>query len=308
MRETARITAGDLAAEIVPSLGGGLARFDLIRNGSAAPLFRPWPDAGTDEPVRLACFPLVPWSNRISGGGFHYGGRFHPLAANFAGDPFPIHGNGWTSPWTVTAKHASRVVLELLSEGPGPYRYRGALDYALDPRGLSMRLAVTNRAEMALPFGLGFHPWLPRTRGTWLRAPAATVWLEDSRYLPTGSAPVTVREDWDFSLPQMLPPSWVNNAFTGWNGRATIEWHDRGLALDVEAGEGLNTYLLYSPNREADFFCFEPISHLVDAHNLPGGPAANGLVVLAPGEELSVSCRFSPHESFEDDRQSRLSP
>jgi aldose 1-epimerase len=294
MRETIGIAAGDLAAVIVPSLGGALARFDLIRDGAPLPLFRPWPDAGTDDPGRLASIVLVPWSNRISGGGFEFGGRFHPLAANFPGEPFPIHGIGWTSSWSVTARSAARATLELLSDGPGPYRYRAVLDYALDVSSLTMSLSVTNEADIALPFGAGFHPWLPRTPGTQLIAPAASVWLEDADHLPTGSVPVSTREDWDFSLPQTLPPGWVNNGFAGWNRRATVEWRDRGLALDIAASNRLNTYVLYSPGREADFFCFEPLSHVVDAHNLPGGPAANGLAVLAPGETLSASCRFSP--------------
>lgn len=307
MRETVAISAGSLRAEIVPSLGGGLARFDLFDREST-PVFRPWPQGGTDDPNRLACYVLVPWSNRISGGGFRFRERFYRLEPNFGAEPFPIHGNGWTSAWQVTEAAASHVSLKLVSDGPAPFRYDASLAYSLDVSTLTVSLSVTSRADTPLPYGLGLHPWLPRTEATTLQALAGIVWLEDSRHLPTSSAPVQSREDWDFSLPQMLPPGWVNNAFTGWNGRATIKWHDRGLALDVEASEGLDTYLLYSPNRHADFFCFEPMSHLVDAHNLPGGPAANGLVVLAPGEELSVRCRFSPHESFEDDRQSRLSP
>lgn len=291
--ETVGIAAGDLAAVIVPSLGGGLARFDLMRDGAPVPLFRPWPDAGTDDPGQLASIVLVPWSNRISGGGFSFDGRFHPLAANFAGEPFPLHGNGWTSPWSVTARSAAHASLELLSDGPGPYRYRAVLDYVLDPHGLAMGLSLTNQADIALPYGAGFHPWLPRTPGTRLTASAATVWLEDADHLPTGSAPVGTREAWDFSQPQTLPPGWLNNGFAGWNCHAAVEWRDRGLALDIAASDRLNAYVLYSPGREADFFCFEPVSHVVDAHNLPGGPAANGLAVLAPGEDLSVRCRFS---------------
>ena len=56
----------------------------------------------------------------------------------------------------------------------------------------------------------------------------------------------------------------------------------------------LRTYILYSPGRDASFFCFEPVSHVVDAHNLPGGPEANGLAILAAGEIVEVSCRYCP--------------
>jgi aldose 1-epimerase len=294
MHETVEIAAGDLAAAIVPSLGGGVARFDLKRDGSSVPLLRPWPDSGTDDPNQLGCYVLVPWSNRVSGGGFKFGGRFHPLLANLAGEAFPIHGNGWTSRWTLTGKSGAHAALELASEGPGPYRYRATLEYLLDPDGMVMRATIANQGDIALPFGAGFHPWFPRTPATRLCAPAASVWLEDSDHLPSGTQPVSLREHWDFSLPQALPQEWINNGFTGWNGRARIEWRDRALALEIEASPPLTTYILFSPGKSADFFCFEPVSHVVDAHNLPGGPTANGLVILGPGKELSVSCRFRP--------------
>jgi hypothetical protein len=41
MRATVAISAGDLYAEIVPSLGAGLARFDIIRDSGHEPIFRP---------------------------------------------------------------------------------------------------------------------------------------------------------------------------------------------------------------------------------------------------------------------------
>ena len=56
----------------------------------------------------------------------------------------------------------------------------------------------------------------------------------------------------------------------------------------------LSTYIVYSPSDKADFFCFEPVTHPVDAHNLPGGPEANGLSILAPQEAVSATCRFRP--------------
>ena len=130
MRETVAISAGDLCVEIVPSLGGGVARFDAIRDSRREPIFRPWPGQGTDDPNSLAAYVLVPWSNRISGGGFDFDGKFHPLEPNFPPEPFPLHGNGWTSEWALVERTSDRAVLELASEGPGPFRYLSKLTYA----------------------------------------------------------------------------------------------------------------------------------------------------------------------------------
>lgn len=292
MRETVTLAAGRLRAEVVPSVGGGLARFDRVDATRVLPVLRPWPEGGSGDPNRLASYPLVPWSNRISGGGFAFGGKFHALAANMAGEPCPIHGNGWTSPWQVEVADRTSVSLALASDGPGPYRYAATLAYRLDPEGLVMTLSVTNRAERTLPHGLGFHPWLPRTAATRLTAPATGVWLEGPGHLPSGTAPVALPEAWDFSAPRPLPAGWVNNGFAGWTGRARVEWPDRGLAIAITASSALSTYILYSPDETADFFCFEPVSHPVDAHNLPGGPTGNGLVLLPPGARLAVDCRI----------------
>jgi aldose 1-epimerase len=297
MRTALRLAAGSLAAEIMPSLGGGVVRFDLLREGQRIELFRARPNGGTDDPGSLGLYVLVPWSNRISGAGFSFGGVFHPLVPNIAGEPCPIHGDGWLSPWRVSSADDRGVRLEHEADGPGPYRYAAALDYTLDTDEMTIRLAAANRSTIALPFGLGFHPWLLRTPGTRLMAQAKSVWLEDARHLPTERVAVASRAEWDFSSFRSLPVDWINNGFTGWNGRATILWEDRAMALDVEAEPPLSTFILYSPSADAPFFCFEPVSHAVDAHNLPPGPEAHGLVVLAPGEVLAAKCRFRVREA-----------
>jgi aldose 1-epimerase len=294
MRATVRLSAGSLSAEIIPALGGGVARFDILSCGQTIELFRASPPAGTDDPFALGLNVLVPWSNRISGGGFKFEDTFHALLPNAEGEPCPIHGDGWLSAWRVSSNDDRCIRLEHEAAGPGPFCYAAVLDYELDADGMTIRLAATNRAAIPLPFGLGFHPWLTRTPGTQLKAPADSVWLEDTRHLPTERVPV-VRQ-WDFSSFRPLPANWINNCFVGWDGRATILWEDRALALDVEARPPLTDFILYSPSAEAPFFCFEPVSHAVDAHNLPPRPEAHGLVVLSPGKTLCAECRFRVRE------------
>jgi aldose 1-epimerase len=293
MRATIRIAADSLVAEIIPSLGGGVARFDVLRGGRRIEVFRAWPEGGTDDPNRLGLYVLVPWSNRISGRGFSFAGAFHELLPNAAEEPCPIHGDGWLSSWRVTTSGRLSVSLEREADGPGPYRYAAVLDYVLDSEGMTIRLAATNLAAIALPFGLGFHPWFPRRPATQLMAKAELVWLEDSQHLPTEQVAVVSRPEWDFSSFRSLPDRWINNGFVGWNGRAAIRWEDRALALEVETRPTLSYYLLYSPAADSSFFCFEPVSHAVDAHNLQPGPEAHGLVVLTPGTTLSTECRFN---------------
>jgi aldose 1-epimerase len=295
MRAAVQLVAGPLTADIRPSLGGGVARFDVLREEKRVEVFRGCPEGETDDPGKLGLYVLVPWSNRISGTGFTFGGVFHSLTPNIADEPCPIHGDGWLASWRVSHNDGRRLRLEHEAHALGPYRYDATLDYTLETNAMTIRLTATNRATLVLPFGLGFHPWLPRTPGTRLQVDAESVWLEDARHLPVKRVPVKSCPDWDFSSSRSLPAGWINNAFTGWNGRATIIWEDRGLTLDLEARSPLSTFILYSPSADAPFFCFEPVSHVVDAHNLSPGPEAHGLVVLVPGATLAAECRFRVH-------------
>jgi aldose 1-epimerase len=288
------LTDGVAEATVAPDLGGGLVSYDLLGAAGRAALFRPCRDLSRAGPFDLANNLLVPWSNRISGGGFYFGGRFHPLEPNLPGEPYPIHGNGFSNPWSVESASAERVELSVTSNGPGPFCYEARATYALDAGALKMRLWVRNIGNEALPFGLGFHPWLVRTPQTLLLAKAQQVTLENSDHLPVGQASVPSRPEWDFATPRALPVAWINNAFLGWDGRARVLWSERGLALEIVADPPLSTYIIYSPTGDSDFFCFEPVSHLIDAHNLPGGASAGGLIILAPQETMLVTCQFRP--------------
>ena len=292
--DTISLADGVAEVVIVPGLGAGLARYDLVAHGRREPLLRPCRDLSRAAPFDLASILLVPWSNRISGGGFAFGGRFHPLQPNLAGEPMPIHGNGFSSAWTTVEASAVSACLALNSDGPGPFMFEAVVRYSLERGTLGVALKVTNRGPVALPFGLGLHPWFPRTPGTTLQARAAVATREDRLHLPNGQIAVASREEWDFSVRRRLPERWVNNDFSPWDGHAEIIWSDRGLRLNIAAEGDLSAYILYSPASDADFFCFEPVTHLVDAHNRAGGPEANGLAILDHGDCLAIGCRFVP--------------
>jgi aldose 1-epimerase len=285
------LRSGDLRLVVLPELGGGIARFDLVRSAGPVPVFRSW-DGISADPNALGCYVLVPFSNRISGGGIEAGGRFWPISPNLSGEPFPIHGSGWQRPWTVVDARDDAVALTLEGDDPAPFAYRAHLTYELIGRRLRAGLEVTHLGDLALPYGLGLHPWLPRTPLTTLQAACDAVWLETPEHLPDRCVPIAERPEWDFSLARALPPSWINNGLVGWDGRARIRWPERGLGLDIEASAALGTCIVYSPGAEADFFCFEPVSHAVDAFHLPGGPEAHGLRILEPGDEMAITCLF----------------
>lgn len=275
---------------VAPELGGGIAAFEALTPAGPVNVLR---DRVADSgALGLGQNALVPFSNRISSQGFFFAGSFHPVAPNLDGEPYPIHGDGFQRSWKVVDAHANRVRLDLERGHIGPFLYRASLSYTLNGEGLLSRLEVTNRGP-SLPFGGGFHPWFPRYRDTRLSFRAEGVWLEDSRHLPTEWHPLDKVPDWSFTPARELPPSLINNAFTGWDGHALIVQPELGIRIGIEAAAPLDVAIVYSPDGAADFFCFEPVSHPVDAHNSDGLP---GLRPLEQGETMEMEMLVRWHE------------
>lgn len=285
------LSDGVAELDILPERGASIGRYELIGDGTRHPLFVPTSFGRGGQAGNLAAILLVPWSNRIGGGGFGYDGDFISLAPNVEGEPLPIHGNGFQLPWVVEQEQPDSATLSLDSDGPGVFRYFGRVIYALSNGGLRITLSATNGSDQRLPFGLGFHPWLPRTPRTRLAFTSREVWLEGDRHLPASVLDVYRYARMDFSEPRSLPIDWINNAFGGWNGAAEIAWPDRGIGLRISASEELQYCVVFSPDSNAAFFCFEPVSHPVNAHNQPGLP---GLRTLEPGETMEAWCQFEP--------------
>ncbi|HVE08234.1 MAG TPA: aldose 1-epimerase [Paraburkholderia sp.] len=278
-----------LRLDVAPRLGGGITRFDWRSDGNLVPVFRRCRhvNAQTDA-NELACYALLPYSNRIGGGRFSVGGRTVEVPCNRAGEALPLHGDGWLAAWQVadTDQHSVRLTLDH-SHGK-PYAFRATQIYALDGPTLAITLEVENVGRDMLPFGLGVHPFLVRDADTQLAAAASGLWLSGDDWLPVRHVPVPPA--WQFGVAYPLPATLVNHAFTEWSGRATIVWPKRRLSLTVSSNT--DYYVLYTPTGK-DFFCFEPVDHPINAMNLPGGAAEHGMTMLSRGERLSRTFRFT---------------
>jgi aldose 1-epimerase len=290
---TVTLATPQLRLDIAPSLGGAITRFDWRGNADApTPIFRRAASvlAGTD-PNTLACYPLVPYSNRIGGAQFTFGGRRVEVPRTRSDEALPIHGDGWLQPWRLVRSDDRCAMLVLDRSHGRPYAYRAELAYMLDDSTLAVSLSVENAGSEPMPFGLGLHPFLSRDAKTHLSAAAAGLWLSDEQWLPVRHVPVPPA--WQFGVAYPLPDALVNHAFTEWSGHAAVVWPARHLCLTIAANA--DYYVLYTPPGK-DFFCFEPVDHPINAVNLPGGADAHGMTPLVPGERLSREFRFTVTE------------
>ena len=196
MGDTLELGDGRWNVRVAPSLGGSL----LACTFDGVSVLQPVAQASVAgrPPVRSCHFPLIPYSNRIENGRFSFDGSSVQLGQNVAGSPHALHGNGWQAEWQVTERRDADCALTYLHEpSPGwPWRYRGRQTIAVAGDALRLTLAIENCGPAAMPCGLGFHPFLPRSGDPRLEFEAAQVWNGAADAFPT--ARIDVPEALDF--------------------------------------------------------------------------------------------------------------
>jgi aldose 1-epimerase len=242
------------------------------------------------EKVLDACsFPLVPFVNRIRSGSFHFRGRETRLRPNMAGDPSPLHGQGWLNPWTVEEADKRRTVLGYRHEaGEWPWVYDARQELALDEGGFTLTLSCRNLDQQPMPCGLGQHPYFPCGPETRIDTRVTDAWTVDEHVLPV--AKVAAEGKYDLK-DRLVCGQGLDNGFGGWGGEARMT--DRAWPYEVRlSSSDARFFQLYSPP-EGGIFVAEPVTHANAALNTPEEQWRElGLKVLEPGEEMSLRMRL----------------
>jgi aldose 1-epimerase len=281
--------------ELIPALGGSIAgcrwrhpsgsSIDLLRPASAASLAT----AGVNA---ASCFPLTPFSNRLRDGRCNFRGREIVMPRNTP-RPHVEHGHGWQRPWTVTDAARDIATLTYRHEPNGwPFAYEMRQTFRLDGNALAIELRARNLGPDPMPYGFGLHPYFPFTPGCRLTARVAGMWETDAEVMPTRLVALPAR----LTLPTGCAVAGMNldNGFTGWDGRAVIDWPEWNTRLTMAATAPLRFLVLYTP-AGGDHFCVEPVSNCTDAFNLAGqGRIDTGMLVLESGQEIVARVTFAP--------------
>jgi aldose 1-epimerase len=301
------LTAGALRAQIAPDAGGSIARFDGTWDRGdqqgRVDWLRPASEQGLADrdPLAMSSFPLVPFCNRIRDGRASFEGREIRFPPNnpSAPSPHPLHGLGWRRAWSVAEsdeRHAS-LRLEVAASEAWPWAFEAAQRYELSPERLAVTIAITNRDTVAMPAGIGHHPYFPHTPGTKLTSPTSGMWLADAEVMPTELARTDEVERLREGV--VLSELDLDNNFVGWEHRALVEWplDARGprRSLLMQAQPPLDDFVLYCP-AGAPHFCAEPVSQCTDWLNLlpQYGAGPLGGARVAPGETLEARFTLTP--------------
>lgn len=301
------LEAGRLLARVRPDLGGGVSEFSVLGpDGTAWPLLRrAAPDAGHFN--ELACYTLAPWSNRIAGAAFGFGGRAHRLRPDWP-DGTAIHGAVKDLPWRVVDRTPVSARLRFDGrEGEGvnfPFPFACEARYELDGGGLTIGVRIVNTGAGSMPAGCGFHPFF--VRRLWDERDRVEVRLPVSGRYPTeGMIPTGAAEDDAVArglrrggaLEEVAGGAELDDVFAGFAGPAEVRWPASGVRALIDHSENLGHAVVYSARRGGEWlpwFCVEPVSMVNDGFNLQArGEPGTGVRVLEPGGAMDARFRLA---------------
>ncbi len=265
--------AGALRLALRPDLGGCIAG---LWHGDT-PVLRSVEPAALTASRPSACYPLLPYSNRLGYRKFRWKGHDYTTAANFGDSPHSVHGVGWLRPWEIVSSSVLEVVLRYRHEGDAdwPFAFEATQYFTLTPQSMSVQVVFTNTAEVSQPVGLGWHPYFPKRARSRLHIELSDRWDSDATQLPTRKV---AQPGIDSDVSHLS----FDNCFEGWTGPARI----RDEKFSLQLSSSLDHLVVFTP-QDKDYFCVEPVSHVSNAIHM-ADPAAHGLRTLAGGESFEA--------------------
>ena len=256
--------------------------------------------------------PLIPWPNRLRDGRYTWEGSDHQLDISEPARSNAIHGLVRWRNWDVHAREPARVVLGHVLHGqPGyPFMLGLELEYALDPRGLTVTTSAVNIGPDPCPYGAGMHPYLslgaPSIDSAILTVPAACRLLADERAIPIGEAPVGgdphASSELDFRSPREIGDARIDDCFTdldctaGGDVRIELCAADESRRLGVWMSPEYRYVMVFTGDtlavdRRRRGVAIEPMTCAPDAFR-----SGAGLVRLEPGERHVASWGIHPSD------------
>lgn len=281
---------GNLRLRIDPQIGGSIVDFSAKLGDRWIPIMRRGKEPLTKS-SNASGFVLIPYSNRLRDGRFSFDGKSYQLRN---AEKHAIHGDVRDRPLRVLEGSEDRVVLGFRSDEVSdlnfPFPFSAKMIYALEGFELSCRIELVNVGTESMPAGCGFHPYFNR------RLPGSTGEVElqikvsgvypGETPLPEGPA-ITIAPQQDFSTQRPLDVV-LDHCFAGWDRQAVIEWPGSGLKAHIQAEQGMEHVILFSPEGQ-EVFALEPVTNANNGFNLLAQGDKNcGVVVLKPGEALKT--------------------
>jgi aldose 1-epimerase len=288
-------------AIILPFLGGAVNRLVLSNKNDLIDVidgYNSIDDINDNLGSSFKSSNLFPYPNRIADATYHFEGEVYHLPMNFPQENNAIHGLVFDKEFEVMQQENGELgctlALRLISEdqiGGYPFKYLLEQTYRWNEiRGFECNIKISNLSDSSIPFGHGWHPYFKagsKSINTLsLQFPANEVLEVDERNIPTGKS----MEYQTFNNLKEIGDTQLDNCFrldtSGDAADIIISNEQTGLKYKIWQETGVNKYnflQLYTPPLRQSI-AIEPMTCAPNAFN-----NEDGLIVLAPGERISVS-------------------
>ena len=276
------LRCADLQCDIKPELGGCIAGLWL----AGIPVLRSTPAHDLHSVRQAGSYPLIPFSNRVGQATLQWQGTDHPLVQNLAPDPHAIHGVGWERPWAVleTTDTFALLSYEHKADAAWPFDFDSSQAFKLEADALELSLSITNQSTIAVPVGLGWHPFFVKRPDSRVQFDATGRWEMGGDKLPT-------HRTHSAGLDAACATLDIDHCFDGWAGTVLL----RDNVLNMRVRSSLSRLVVYS-TPDSDSIAIEPVSHVNDAVNRMTQTGASaqdlGVCILQPGQTLSSAMRI----------------
>jgi len=282
------LSSSNLEIQLSPSVGGAISGISYLGPTGPNPILRK-SRTPLENVLDAGSFPLVPYVNRIRGGSFAFRGQEIRLSCNMAGDPSPLHGDGWLNSWKIERADAASAILTYRHDaGEWPWDYEARQEFMVGESVIDLGLTCTNRSNDPMPCGLGQHPYFPCGPRTRINTGVTFAWTIDEHVLPIARVPATGR----YSLSdRLICGQDLDNGFEGWTGRVLMSDPEWPYELELSSPQA-RFFQIYSP-AAGGIFVAEPVTHANAALNASETDWPElGMRILAPGEEMRLDMRL----------------
>lgn len=243
--------------------------------------------------------PVLLPPNRIDGGRFEWRGRQYELPLNEPERGNHLHGIVLGRKWRLV--ESGRDVVKMVydfSAMPGfPHDFTLTMTYHFTPEAVIQYFAVHNHSGLAMPFGLGFHTafnfpsdaWATITTGDSYWEIVRPRCLPSGRLLPWRTEDRIFRDDRAVSCHcPMTTEYFEGQPFRG----MVINYPDEHARLYYEVSDQYRHWCLWNGGGRQGFFCFEPMTWMVNAPNLDLPPDVTGMQALEPDQAWKAQTRI----------------
>jgi len=317
--QAVEFSKGDYTALLVPSVGANLVRLANTRLGAEI-LLTPAADEVETFLGRPQVFglPVLFPPNRIEDGCYTFDGRTYQYPITIEKEHNYHHGILKSQPFAVSkaVETDGEVLIECRYYSNAandaifrdfPHEFKCKIIYKLSAKGLKQEVTFTNRSNLRMPVGVGFHtplciPFAGGEAADYVMRVAVGEQVElNERNLPTGrKLPLTEQfaklREGGLQVTDCAP---IEAGFTmreiDVDGKpyrgAVVENKQTGVRTFYEVNDMTTYWTIWNNGGQVPYCCPEPQSWITNAPNA-SDPEAAGFRSIAPGETFSMKFKL----------------